>query len=92
MNEELPSGLTPPSRTPTPPDPPSFWKMFFLGMGLFVASVFLAPLLIITIPAAIVLLFFRDARALGAGYLAGLGLALLALIIVCGVTGPPDFK
>jgi hypothetical protein len=92
MSEEALPPLPESTPKPAPSDPPSFWKMFFLGMGLFVASVFLAPLLIITIPAAIVLLFFRDARALGAGYLAGLGLALLALIIVCGVTGPPDFK
>lgn len=99
MNDEPPSPLPPSAPMPPtePSSPPPFWAMFFLGIGVLVLSGFACvglgspvPLLIGAVT-AFVSSFFRGWRGIGAGYLATIGLIILAVIVVCGTGLVPPF-
>ncbi len=91
MNEE-PSEF-PDYQKPGPPnfEPPDFWIMFFLGIGLFVASGFacfgtqnMVPVLLAALT-AFLSVFFRGWRGIFAGYFTAIGLVVLAFIVICGM-------
>ncbi len=103
MNEEPPSEFEPsppmpPHRGRDPYSPPPFWLMFFLGIGLLILSCVLSGVCNSGVPVslgaltAFVSFFFRGWRGIGAGYLATVGLAILAVIVICGVMGAPRFN
>jgi hypothetical protein len=104
MNEETPSQIPPPvaPQVPAPPpgpgEPPSFWLMFGLGIGLLVVSCALCPFMQSPAPigwaalGAFVTVFLRGYRGIFIGFLAAVGVLILGLIIMCGTGLIPPFR
>jgi len=100
MNDEPPSNKITPSQTPLPkeqkpaplppPEPPSFWLMFFLGIILVICSAFASGGMQSPVPffllaaGAVLSLFFQGYRGLFVGFATVLGLVFLVLVVVCG--------
>ena len=73
-----------------PPEPPSFWLMFFLGFILFIlvavmsgGTQSLVPFIIGAL-GAFISVFFKGYRGLFAGFASVIGLVLLIFVVVCG--------
>ena len=99
MNEEPPSPFPPPLPAPeplqkSPPDPPNFWLMFFVGIllliisgGLCAATRDIAPFSV-GVLFALVSLFFQGYRGVFVGFVGSLGVVFLGLAIMCGAMMP----
>jgi hypothetical protein len=87
MNDPLPPPE--PERLPRY-EPPNFWLMCGVGIVVLVVSGLLCGACDSVLPAAIGLfvavtsIFFRGWRGIFAGYFGVIGLAVLALIVICG--------
>ena len=80
-----------------PPRPPSFALMFFLGILLIVGGTILcliaqtpAPLGLAAL-AAFFSVFFDGYRGIFVGFVSTIGVLLLAVAIICGAMGVPNF-
>ncbi len=101
MSENLP-----PSETPAPkPDLPQrsppelgFGVMFVLGIGLVIVSGIFCLLSQSPAPlglgalVALVTLFISGWRGVFVGFVTVIGILLLAVVVICGAMGTPDFR